>query len=60
MAADGFSDIAVTALTLNSSIGKSYIFQNNRTNGFTSVSASGATSSQVGENTSDRYGEFVQ
>ncbi|HMW05002.1 MAG TPA: FG-GAP-like repeat-containing protein [Leptospiraceae bacterium] len=57
---DGFSDIAVTALTLNSSIGKSYIFQNNRTNGFTSVSASGATSSQVGENTSDRYGEFVQ
>lgn len=57
---DGFQDLALTALIFNSSTGKSYIFQNNGNNAFTSGSASSATASQVGENTSDRYGEFVQ
>ena len=57
---DGFSDIAVTGLAFNSSTGKSYILQNNRNNAFTAGSASSAASSQVGENTSDRFGEFVQ
>jgi hypothetical protein len=57
---DGFQDLVVTALTFNSFTGKSYVFQNNRVNAFNSGTASTATSSQVGENTSDRYGEFVQ
>ncbi|MDX1957737.1 MAG: FG-GAP-like repeat-containing protein [Leptospiraceae bacterium] len=57
---DGFQDLAVTALIFNSSTGKSYVFQNNTRNAFTSGTASSATSSQVGENTADRFGEFIQ